>query len=256
MRSESAWALRTSLLEFLIESAEKLQVTPIVKYTALSFFADRFYPCLSRFTSSNKVTNWLLKPLRESNMQLFALVSIWISSKIHDSCPLNVKSLKSLGDAVIKEQHFTTRDFLEAELILMQVMDFDIGAGNIAFIFLEDLLFQLKGVAKVGDLVNFEVSMDVMDLLYEKEETSTLYSSPHSLAASVLVASYLITVPRQSLEFPILPWGSEVYCSSKITLSLLLIGIPLISEWYNIHRLIVHSKRSVVPLFGNMKWDY
>lgn len=84
--------------------------------------------------------SWLLRPLRESNLQLFSLVSIWISSKvgnhnllimgfhcwrrlyvshisclqIHDSQPLSVKSLKLLGDKMIKEQHFTTRDFLEA----------------------------------------------------------------------------------------------------------------------------------------------
>ncbi|PWA79131.1 hypothetical protein CTI12_AA207820 [Artemisia annua] len=45
-----------------------------------------------------------------------------------------------------------------------------------------------------------------MDLLYEKEETSTLYSSPHSLAASILVASYVISVPKQRWEFPLLPW--------------------------------------------------
>ncbi|GMP92877.1 hypothetical protein CsSME_00042937 [Camellia sinensis var. sinensis] len=65
--------------------------------------------------------NWLLHPMRESNLQLFALVSIWISSKMHDSHPLSVKCLKSLGDKMIKEQHFTTRDFLEAEVVLMQV---------------------------------------------------------------------------------------------------------------------------------------
>lgn len=78
--------------------------------------------------------------------------------------------------------------------------------------------------------------MNVMDLLYETEETSMIYSSPHSLAASVLVctntalicsrqvlcpfgccldecltfaqvASYVLTVPKQQWEFPLLPWG-------------------------------------------------
>ncbi|XP_028070903.1 cyclin-J18-like [Camellia sinensis] len=65
--------------------------------------------------------NWLSHPMRESNLQLFALVSIWISRKMHDSYPLSVKCLKSLGDKMIKEQHFTTRDFLESEVVLMQV---------------------------------------------------------------------------------------------------------------------------------------
>ncbi|KAI3670550.1 hypothetical protein L1987_87888 [Smallanthus sonchifolius] len=54
-------------------------------------------------------------------------------------------------------------------------------------LFLEDLLIQLKEVAKNEDHLNFEVCMDIMDLLlYEKEETTTLYSSPHSLVASIL----------------------------------------------------------------------
>ncbi|RVW89183.1 Cyclin-J18 [Vitis vinifera] len=156
--------------------------------------------------------SWLLQPMRESHLQLFALISIWISSKIHDSRPLSMKSLKSLGDGIINEQHFTTRDFLEAEVVLMQVLNFEIGASNIAFVFLEELLIQFKGIAKVGELVNFEACLDIMDLLYEKEETSVLYSSPCSLAASILacsstVASYVITVPRQKWEFPVLPWG-------------------------------------------------
>ncbi|PON31911.1 Cyclin [Parasponia andersonii] len=211
MRSERAWGLRPCLLEFLIESAQVLEVSPTVKYTALSLFADRFYPRFSTFKAGSDIANWLLQPLRESNLQLFALVSIWISSKIHNSTPLSIKSLKSLGDKVIKEQHFTNRDFLEAEVVLMQVLNFEIGAVDIAFVFLEELLLQLREVAKVGDLVNFEACMDVMDLLYEKEETSAEHCSPRSLAASTLVASYVITVPKQRWEFPILPWGKTQY---------------------------------------------
>lgn len=109
---------------------------------------------------------------------------------------------------MIKEQHFTTRDFLEAEVVLMQVLDFEIGMSNIAFKFLEELFIQFKGIATVGKLVNFEACMDIMDLLYEKDQTSALYNSPKYLAASVLVASYVITVPKQRWEFPVLPWGN------------------------------------------------
>ncbi|KAJ9708629.1 hypothetical protein PVL29_000588 [Vitis rotundifolia] len=193
-------SVRLRVLAFLIQSAHRLEVTPIVKYTSLSLFADRFYPCLPRLMQVKHTGSWLLQPMRESHLQLFALISIWISSKIHDSRPLSMKSLKSLGDGIINEQHFTTRDFLEA------VLNFEIGASNIAFVFLEELLIQFKGIAKVGELVNFEACLDIMDLLYEKEETSVLYSSPCSLAASILVASYVITVPRQKWEFPVLPW--------------------------------------------------
>ncbi|GMY18128.1 cyclin-J18 isoform X1 [Fagus crenata] len=197
---------RLPLLQFLIQSAQELKVTPIVKYAAFSLFLDRFYPSLSRFAQGDDTTNWLLKPLRESNLQLFALISIWISSKIHDSRPMSLKSLKSLADKTITEQHFTTRDFTEAEVVLLQVLDFEIGTANNAFVFLEELYFQFKGVAKLGEVLNFEACMDIMDLLYEKDETSVLYSSPRSLAASVLVASYVITVPKQRWEFPVLPW--------------------------------------------------
>ncbi|XP_068331738.1 cyclin-J18 [Pyrus communis] len=184
----AALPLRARLLHLLIESAQQLQLAPIVKYTALSLFAHRFYPrCLSRLEErANDVANWLLYPLRESNLQLFALVSLWISTKIHTSLHLSVKIFKSLGDSIIKEQHYTVRDYLEAEVVLMKEVNFEIGINNIAFAHFEELLLQFKGVAKVGELVNFEAGMDIMDLLYEKEETSMLYTNPRSLAASVL----------------------------------------------------------------------
>ncbi|XP_017251526.2 cyclin-J18 isoform X1 [Daucus carota subsp. sativus] len=198
--------MRVRVLGFLIESAHTLEVSPIVKYSALSLFADRFCRSLSSFRVAKGSGNWLLQPIRESNLQLFALISIWISSKIHDSGPISVKRLKSLGDKTIQEQHFTIRDFLEAEVVLLQVLDFDIGTLNTAFIFLKDLIIQFKGVAKVGEQVNFEACMDIMDICYEKEQTSILFSSPISLAASILVASYVITTPEQRWEFPVIPW--------------------------------------------------
>ncbi|PNX71463.1 cyclin-j18-like protein, partial [Trifolium pratense] len=125
---------------------------------------------------------------------------------IHDAKPLSVASLKSLANKSIKEQHFTHRNFLEAEVLFMQVLNFEIGTANIAFSFLQELWIQIRGVAKVGELINFEACMEIMDLLYEKEETSFLYRSPHSLAASILVVSYLMTVPKQKWEFPVLAW--------------------------------------------------
>ncbi|XP_057776161.1 cyclin-J18-like isoform X2 [Salvia miltiorrhiza] len=108
--------------------------------------------------------NWLLHPIGECNLQLFALVSLWISSKIHDSPSLSVKNFKSLGDNFIKEQHFTMGDILEA------VLQFGIGMSKIAFASVEELLVQFKAVAQVGEHVKFEACIDVMDLLYENEE--------------------------------------------------------------------------------------
>lgn len=93
---------------------------------------------LQSFEGGKGSGSWLLRPIGESNLQLFALVSIWVSSKvsgdylllhyqyppfwiskfvilqIHDTPPMSVNNLKLLGDKFIKEQHYTKRDFLEA----------------------------------------------------------------------------------------------------------------------------------------------
>ncbi|XP_047342688.1 cyclin-J18 isoform X2 [Impatiens glandulifera] len=200
MESELSSCVRYKVLEFLIQSAQRLEVRPIVKYSALSLFADRFYPSLTRFRQTSDKENWLLKPMRDSNLQLFTLISLWISSKIHESRAISVKGLKSLGDEFIKEQQFMIRDFLEG------VIDFNIGTSNIAFVILEKHLIQFKGIAIVGELLNFEACMDIMDLLYEEQELSTLYYNPESLSAAILVVAYVITVPKQKWEFPVLPW--------------------------------------------------
>ncbi|KAJ9546898.1 hypothetical protein OSB04_019441 [Centaurea solstitialis] len=182
----------------LYDAAYSILGQRIVWEVELTFGLQRF--------KQDSLGHWLLQPVRESNLQLFALISIWISSKIHDSHPLSVTKLKTMADKTIEQQHYTTRDFADAEMIFMKVLDFEIGTLNIAYWFLEDLVIHLKEVATVGYHLNFEVCMDIMDLLYEKEETSALYASPRSLAASILVASYVITVPKQTWEFPILPW--------------------------------------------------
>ncbi|KAM7271832.1 hypothetical protein ACFE04_031046 [Oxalis oulophora] len=210
----------------------ELQVIPIVKYSALSIFAQRFLPSLSsvfsfplfccndgsnlfymtRIIQRDGSRNWLLHPIRESSLQLFVLVSLWISSKIHESVPLRLSTLKSYGGKFIEEDHFTTGDYSEAEVVLLQILKFEIGTTSVAFRFLEDLFVRLKAMATVGKNVNFEACMDIMDLLYEKEETSILYTSPTALAASV--SAYVITVPKQSWEFPILPWGKIFFSDS------------------------------------------
>ncbi|KAH6771035.1 cyclin J18, partial [Perilla frutescens var. hirtella] len=207
--------LRSRVIEFLIRSSQLLEVSPTVKYSALSLFADRFYPALSGLEGSRVKKNWLLHPIEESNLQLFALVSLWISSKIHDSPPLSVKHFKSLGDKFIKEQHYTTGDILEAVRFFFKVLGYGIGMSNIAFVLVEELLVQFKAVAQVGEHVKFDACMEIMDLLYENEETSVLYSSPEALAASVVVVAYTITVPPQRWEFPVLPWGKSSSITNK-----------------------------------------
>ncbi|KAM0835904.1 hypothetical protein ACQ4PT_062668 [Festuca glaucescens] len=106
---------------------DRLDLRPIVKYSALEFFDARFLPALPRkmgfcgARSGRAVRSWLVEPLRDSNLQLFALVAVWIASKIHEMRPLAVKSLKALSDRIIADQHFTCRDFADAELVFMEV---------------------------------------------------------------------------------------------------------------------------------------
>ncbi|KAK4804552.1 hypothetical protein SAY86_004369 [Trapa natans] len=190
---------RNRAVGFLIEAAQQLEVSPVLKYTALSLFACRFWPSLIRSQEHNSNIHWLLQPIQESNLQLFALISLWISSKIHNSKALMLKRLKAWGDKVITDQHFTKRDFSEA------VLNFEIGNAKTSFMCLEELFYQFREVAQVGKHLNFEACMDLMDLLYE-EETMMLHCSSSNLAASILVTCYLITVPKQKWEFPVLSW--------------------------------------------------
>ncbi|KAL6596305.1 hypothetical protein ACP70R_047669 [Stipagrostis hirtigluma subsp. patula] len=211
----SAWpgsSRRRHLLQFLLHASKRLDLRPIVKYAALAFFAGRLLPALPRKVgfcgarSGRAVRSWLLEPLRDSNLELFALVAVWIASKIHDSRPLSVKSLKALGDRIIADQHFTCRDFASAELVFMEVVEYNIGSSSIVFIYLEELLIQFREISKLGDLLDLDVCMEILDILYETEDTSLLFNSPCSLAASTLVAAYALSVPKQTWEFPVLSW--------------------------------------------------
>ncbi|KAL5679766.1 hypothetical protein ACJX0J_006151, partial [Zea mays] len=190
----------------------RLDLRPIVKYAALTFFAGRFLPALPRkmgfcgARSGRIVRSWLLEPLRDSNLELFALVAVWIASKIHDQKPMSVKSLKALGDRIIADQHFMCRDFASAELVFLEVVEHNIGFSSICFIYLEELLMHFREISKIGELLDLDVCMEILDILYETEDTSLLFNCPCSLAASTLVAAYAISVPKQTWEFPILPW--------------------------------------------------
>ncbi|KMZ71094.1 Cyclin-J18-like [Zostera marina] len=211
--SEALEKARCDAIEFLMISTLELNVPPIVKYTALSLFADRFLPSLRRGRRAMGLSqrgfetgSWLLRPLTESNLQIFALISIWISTKLHGTSPISVKILKSLGDRLILDQIFTTRDFVEAELTFMEVIDFEIGASNITFIYLENIFIQFREVSRIGETLNFSVCMDIMDILYETEDTTLLYQYPSLLACSILAASYALTAPKREWEFPVLSW--------------------------------------------------
>ncbi|EPS65838.1 hypothetical protein M569_08939, partial [Genlisea aurea] len=193
--------MRSRAIEFLMRSAQLLDVSPVVKYSALSLFADRFCPALVRFQNGKRKLNCLLHPIEESNLQLFVLVSLWLSSKIHDSSPLSVKTLKSLSDKFIEDQHYTTGDLAAAEMVFLQALEFEIGTLNIAYTVVERLLSQFKAVARSGEDVAFETCADIMDLLYENEATSDLYSTP------LTVVAYLISIRPQKWEFPVLPWA-------------------------------------------------
>ncbi|XP_021732254.1 cyclin-J18-like [Chenopodium quinoa] len=185
----------------------------IVKYSALSLFTHRFFPSLSSFRHRNHHHHWLLKkPLNFPQLQLFSLISLWISSKTYDSPPLSLKSLKSIGDQHIKDQHFTKTDFVDAEILFLQSLSFEVGPmKNSVFLVIEELLMKLKEVAKIGEMVSFEVCCDVMDLMYESDKISRMFvESPVYLAAAIVVAVYAMTVPKQQCEFPVVGWVNFV----------------------------------------------
>ncbi|KAM0835899.1 hypothetical protein ACQ4PT_062666 [Festuca glaucescens] len=66
--------------------------------------------------------------------------------------------------------------------------------------------FTVREISKLGDLVNMDVCMEILDILYETEDTSWLFNFACPLAASTLVTAYVISVPKQKWEFPIIPW--------------------------------------------------
>ncbi|VAI07893.1 unnamed protein product [Triticum turgidum subsp. durum] len=55
-----------------------------------------------------------------------------------------------------------------------------------------------------------DVCMEILDVLYETEDTSWLFDFPCPLAALTLVTAYVMSVPKQTWEFPILPWGKPL----------------------------------------------
>ncbi|KAF3338508.1 cyclin-J18-like protein [Carex littledalei] len=68
-----------------------------------------------------------------------------------------------------------------------KVMGYDIGTSKIAFLFLEDLFLQLRELSKLGEAIEMETCMEIMDLLYEEDTTYPLFTtSSHSLAAAIL----------------------------------------------------------------------
>ncbi|XP_016568800.1 cyclin-J18 isoform X2 [Capsicum annuum] len=89
---------------------------------------------------------------------------------------------------------------------LSLVLNYEIGTLTIPFRYFEDLVMKLSEVARVGEQLRLEACMDIMDLLYEKGKISSFNCSSIHLAASIVVAAYVITVPLQKSEFPILLW--------------------------------------------------
>ncbi|KAI7991431.1 Serine/threonine-protein phosphatase 2A 65 kDa regulatory subunit A beta isoform [Camellia lanceoleosa] len=56
------------------------------------------------------------------------------------------------------------------------------------------ILYEFRGIATVGKLVNFEACTDIMDLLYEKDHTSALHNSPKYLAALMLACAFTFLI--------------------------------------------------------------
>ncbi|KAH9299743.1 hypothetical protein KI387_031425, partial [Taxus chinensis] len=185
----------------------KLGVRPLTKYTALSFFGDRFLRALQSRATKKFRGRPLFDPSKESNLQLFALVSLWIASKIHETRPIFVGSLKSVADKHITDQHFTTRDFIDAELEFMKAIDFNLGSQSILFLRLEDLLIQFRNTAVAAKDLKPSVCLDILDIMYESEDLQAAFLSTDNVSpAAILAMAYILTVPTGWSEFPLVPW--------------------------------------------------
>ncbi|KAG1366342.1 hypothetical protein COCNU_13G001320 [Cocos nucifera] len=119
------------------------------------------------------------------------------ASSLHDSRPLSMKSIKALGDNLITDQHFMTRDYAEA------VFGFDIGASNIAFVFLEDLLIQFRKLAnRESAQCSRKRNQDLIVELQEKLTKSQLESQKHKEETEVWTAQVHLHPLSQSQEMP------------------------------------------------------
>lgn len=70
-------------------------------------------------------------------------------------------------------------------------------------------------MARVGEHVNFEACMDIMDLLYEKEEFLDLFNTSNCLAASILARLFYFSWFRtdwSSIFFNIPSWVCHCLC--------------------------------------------
>lgn len=96
-------------------------------------------------------------------------------------------------------------------MVLLQVLDFEIGTSRIGYVFVEDLIVRFKEIARVGECLSENVVTDVLDLMYEDERLGGVVMSglsPVLVAGAVLVVSYVVSVERKgaSEEFPVLAW--------------------------------------------------
>jgi hypothetical protein len=68
---------------------------------------------------------------------------------------------------------------------------------DVLFIF----FFTDREISKLGDLLNMDVCMEILDILYETEDTSWLFNFACPLAASTLVCSLNAAFPLTSKRY-------------------------------------------------------
>ena len=64
-------------------------------------------------------------------------------------------------------------------------------SNNVLLIF----FFTDREISKLGDLLSMDVCMEILDVLYETEDTSWLFDFPCPLASSTLVCSLNVAFP-------------------------------------------------------------
>ncbi|CAM6084310.1 unnamed protein product [Calypogeia fissa] len=153
-----------------------------------------------------------LYPLQACNLQILALVSFWIASKIHETKAVSLEQLRKLASSLIADQHFTKNDFIEAEIILMKGIKFDLTTGPQIFYAMDDLLVKFRKTARVGRFVKLQTCVTIIDLLYDfdPKELNLKDISIDEISSAILAVAYVLSVPIEKCNFPLLSWLSSI----------------------------------------------
>ncbi|BBN14662.1 hypothetical protein MPTK1_6g13410 [Marchantia polymorpha subsp. ruderalis] len=196
-------------LTFLLHLSEILEVEPITKYCALLFYEDRLLPLLRGLTEEEGRINlnsghFRVYPLTLCNLQLLGSACFWISAKLHENEVPSAKTLKSLLRECVTGASFKRKDIIGAERLVLEAINYDITCGPTVYSLLQILLVNLRNVTILGDFITSKACEYLLDIVYDCR--SVLKTPKPIVAAAVLAVGYIVCVPLEENNFPLLHW--------------------------------------------------